>query len=72
MFLSFDEHKRRFHRMLLMVTIDFHIIFSLVWKSMATVWLPTFLNISSFVFDKRKKCGNTLKGAVHLKKTNFC
>jgi len=52
MFLSSDEHKRRFHRMLLMVTIDFHVIFSLVWKSMATVWLPTFLNISSFVFKE--------------------
>jgi len=38
------------------VAIDFHSMFLLMWKSMATVnWLTTFFKIFSFVFNRRKK-----------------
>jgi len=38
----------------LTVTIDFHIMFLLLWKSLP-VLLETFFKISSFVFKRRKK-----------------
>jgi len=53
-FLCSVKHKIHFEECWFLVAIDFFSYYGSQWET-ATVWLPTFIKMCCFMFNRRKK-----------------